>query len=212
MFRGIDDFYKIQKRAVKMAEAYTEIKGLANVLKMCRLKAVDVVIYKDLVRTKLFYHWMDEYNNLLTINRDKSIKVTYNTFSINFKNTDIYYGLSIKNIAKISTHVLCFYGICDFDLECCILLFLGIDGYLRAYLYSLNEWSQVSPLLIGMNNLLEFNDCIENKKMVLYGTEFKKLNSVVLPCAKKAAWLSCMASEEMTELFNKCNYIKDIIT
>jgi hypothetical protein len=98
----------------------------------------------------------------------------------------------------------------DTQDDCCIVTFLGIDGYLRSYLYLYDEWQQVSPLILGVPNLLS----IAKNSDLKYFCKLTKKENCVLPCSGSQSWLSFMpASKDFTELIRQeCNYILPLFT
>src|SRR5271166_4318481 len=124
-------------RQIKLVESYTELAGMEFIIKACRLKPYDYVFKgRD---SKLILHrwWFDEFGNSLMI--DKKVKIIYNDLLLDRKliiSTDLYYGLSLDRVAKMSklVHLV---GGKDEDLyqDCYLLTFLGIDDHLRSYLY-----------------------------------------------------------------------------
>lgn len=151
----INDFYLKINDHINLVESFSQIKNIQILIKSCRLKPKDFYI-KKYDKLILYKDWVDEYNNSICILTNKKINIYFNDLSIdkrNIINTDLYYGLPINKIAKISKCFYISYGK-DEDLDdICIISFLGIDSYLRTYLYLYNEWMQVSPLLIGISNL-----------------------------------------------------------
>jgi hypothetical protein len=87
----------------------------------------------------------------------KDVNIIYNDLSLDRKKiicTDLYYGLPLKKIAKMSKLVHICAGIDEDNFEeTYFLTFLGMDNYLRSYLYMYGEWETVSPLLLGMKLL-----------------------------------------------------------
>lgn len=206
----ISDFYLKINDHINLVESYSQIKGISNLIKSCRLKPKEFYINKY-AKLILYKDWVDEYHNSISILTNKKINICYNDLSIDIRNiinTDLYYGLSLNKIAKISKYFYISYGK-DEDLnDICLISFLGIDSYVRTYLYLYDEWSQVSPLLIGINNL----------ELLLNGlsdVKFKKLtkkenNSI--PCVNSQSWLSCIPvdNEIISSLKVQCNYVVPI--
>lgn len=204
----INDFYLKINDHINLVESFSQIKNIQILIKSCRLKPKDFYI-KKYDKLILYKDWVDEYNNSICILTNKKINIYFNDLSIdkrNIINTDLYYGLPINKIAKISKCFYISYGK-DEDLDdICIISFLGIDSYLRTYLYLYNEWMQVSPLLIGISNL---------KLLLSNFGNFKKLTkkeNISLPCANSQSWLSCIPidNEIISSLKVQCNYVVPI--
>lgn len=176
-------------RHIKLVQSYTEIEGLEFIIKACRLKPYKYVFGgRD---NKLILHdwWFDEFGNSLVLDK-KKIKIIYNDLRLDRKkiiSTDLYYGLSLEQAAKISKLVHLVAGK-DEDLyqDCYLLTFLGIDDHLRSYLYWYGEWQQVSPLIMGMKSLRLLADHIDIK----YFNQIGKKENSAIPCVSGETWLS----------------------
>lgn len=186
---SIERLYATLNRHIKLTQSYTEIEGLAFIIKACRLKPYDYIFGKRNTKLVLIRNWIDEHGNSFTIN-NKKINITYNDLKLDRKRivcTDLYYGLSLENVAKMSKLVYLVAGK-DEDLlqECYLLTFLGIDDHLRSYLYLYGEWQQVSPLIMGMKSLILLAKHLEIKYFHQIG---KKENSA-MPCVDGRSWIS----------------------
>lgn len=194
---------KLEKH-IRLTQSYTEIDGLEFIIKSCRLKPYDYVFEER--NDKLFLHkrWFDEFGNSFTINRYKKIDIVYNDLSLDKKRivcTDLYYGLSLENVAKMSKLVHLVIGK-DEDLyqDCCLLTFLGIDNHLRSYLYWYGEWQQVSPLLMGIKNLGIIAKHLDIKQYV----QVSKKENKAIPCVGGETWLSlCPIPKGFLELLSE---------
>ena len=199
---SLEYLYAKLEKQIKLTEAYSEIKGLAFIIKACRLKPYNYIFHKRDNRIILHRMWFDEYGNSFNINNKKIIDIIYNDLNIDkdkIVNTDIYYGLSLEQVAKMSKLVYIISGK-DEDLfqECLFLTFLGIDDHLRSYIMLYNEWQQVSPLLLGLKNLKYIAEHLDIK----YFQENKE-NSI-LPCIDGQAVLSYVpVSIGFTDLIKK---------
>lgn len=205
---SIDKLYTILDKHVRLTESYTEIKGLANIIKLCRLKPYDYLFGNRSPNLILYKLWVDEFGNSIFIDK-KNISITYNNLNLNKTNcTDIYYGLSLEKIVKISKAVIIFFGKEEED-EFIFLTFLGIDNYFRSYLFEEESFEQVSTLLIGFKNL----KIIEHNLDINYFKELKIKENSPLPCQGQQAWLTCLpASSEFISLISKHNeYIGSLL-
>ena len=173
---------------IKLFSSYLDKPYYCNIIKFCRLIPYDFNI-KDYKKIKLFNKWQDEYGNSLNIEKNKKIKIIYNDLSIKkiFK-TDIYQGLCLEKIFKISK--LLFVLIAkdeDFNKDFIIISLLGIDNYLRTYVYYLEEWSQASSLILGEELLLNIFNNLDLK----YFKELK-IKKIHIPCQNPKAWITCI--------------------
>lgn len=185
----IDLFYNELEKHVLLVEAYTEIKDLALTIKACRLKPYGYFFEQKTAKIILYKWWFDEFNNSLKIN-NKNINIVYNDLSLNSENiicTDLYAGLSVEKVAKLSKLV---YIACgkdeDLQQDYCHMTFLGIDNYFRSYTYIYGEWQKVSPLVLGIDkliNIIKHNDINYFKKLM-------PQENKIHPCPTVEEWLS----------------------
>src|SRR5271166_3032682 len=95
---------KIEK-SIRLVQSYTEIPYLGALIRACRLKPYDYVFGNRTETTLLHRCWFDEYGNSLNITRHKKIKLMYGDLHIDrnkIVSTDLYYGLSMDRITKMS--------------------------------------------------------------------------------------------------------------
>lgn len=193
---SLDKFYTHIDRCILLAQAYTEIKNLFFIIKACRLKPFDYVFGRE-DKFVLFRRWFDEFGNSLDISTNKRIKITYNDLSLDRSkiiSTDLYYGLSLERIAKISKLSYIFLGKDEDTYQDCILLaFLGIDNYLRVFVLEDDDWRQVSPLILGMTNL----KFIGGNRDIHYFREHSIKENAPIPCLAPEAWLTFMPANRV---------------
>ncbi len=189
---------------IRLAASYTDMPELDFIIRSCRLKPYDYVFDNRTEKIVLYKWWFDEYGNSLELINSKRIQITYNDLRIDRKrlvNTDLYYGLSLDRIVKMSKLVHLVSGK-DEDIyqDCCITNFLGIDGHLRSYLYWYEEWQQVSPLIIGIKSLKTIANHIDVKHYHQLGNK----ENYAIPCISGSAWLSYLpASSAFVSDLNK---------
>jgi hypothetical protein len=200
---SLDAFYNKFDKHILLAQGYTEIKELSFIIKSCRFKPYDGDIIKN---TKLILHreWIDEFGNSFSISDKKKLQIKFNDLSLNHNKiicTDLYNGLSIEKIIKISKLAYIFAGK-DEDLleDCCIIALLGIDNYLRVYSYIYGEWKQIAPILLGFNNLKS----IWKYMAVTNFLELKIKDDMPIPCVSAQAWITYMpASDKFLQMLDK---------
>jgi hypothetical protein len=209
---SIDFFYAQIDSAVTLTESYTEIEGLAFIIKACRLKPYDYVFGKKSNNLTLHRWWFDEFGNSLKIIKPYRVKIINNDLHLDRKRivcTDLYHNLDLNKVIKMSKLVYIAFGK-DEDLyqDCCLLSFLGLDNYLRSYLYLYGEWQQVSPLLMGMGHLKFLATHADIKHHLKLGPK----EGTPLPCASGQAWLSSLpASSDLLATWNKeCEALQTI--
>lgn len=189
---------------IRLAASYTDMPELEFIIKTCRLKPYDYIFSDRSEKIVLYKWWFDEFGNSLELINSKNIQLTHNDLRLDRKRlvtTDLYYGLSLDRIVKMSKLVHFVSGK-DEDVyqDCCIANFLGIDDHLRSYLYWYGEWQQVSPLLTGMKSLKTIANHVDVKHYHQLGN---KENSAI-PCVSAAAWLSYLpASSAFVSDLNK---------
>lgn len=197
---SLDTFYSEIDKLILLVQAYTEIDELSFIIKACRLKPYPL---KKNYKLTLHDCWFDEYGNSFKITKNKKINIIYNDLSIkpNDCSTDLYYGLSIKKVTKISKLLyLCAGKDEDLNEDCFILTFLGIDNYLRSYMFLYGEWKQISPLLLGFKNLKNIGKNTDVKHFI----ELKNKENMPIPCNSSQAWLTFMPpSEEFLSILGK---------
>lgn len=183
--KNIDKLYK----QILLAQGYTEIPELALIFKSCRLKPYSIVFENAPTKIELHRWWIDEFGNSVKIVK-KKIEIIYNDLLLDGKkiiSTDLYYGLSVDKIVKISKLAHIF--IAD---DYVIITLLGIDNYLRSYLNFENEVIQVSPLLLGLENLKLI---FKNSDIKYFMGLPKKENT--LPCKEYSSWLTSVPANNI---------------
>lgn len=208
---SIERLYAKLDKHLLLTEAYTEINGLSFVIKACRLKPVDFVFKTRSTKLMLHRWWFDEFGNSFKIIKNKRIKFIFNDLKLNRNKivcTDLYNGLDITHIIKMSKIISIYSGL-DEDLSqpCCLLAFLGIDNRLRSYLYLYGEWAQVSPLLIGLQ---ELKNIAKYRDIKFF--KFEENKKIPLPCANGKSWISCLPPSDLflSSLDKHCELIRKL--
>lgn len=197
---SIDSFYIDINDHVNLVESYTEINNIATIIKACRLKPHDYLFKQKTSKIKLFKWWIDEFNNSLYLNKD--IEIVYNDLKSNKTiSTDLYYGLSINKIVAISSLAyICAGKDEDTYEDFAIITFLGLDDYLRSYMFMYGEWTQVSPLLIGIDNLQNLFKGVGTS----YFQKLKNKKNSGMPCEEIETWLTSLpVSDDFITDLNK---------
>lgn len=187
---SIEWLHAKQDKQIRLVASYTDMPELEFIIKSCRLKPYDYIFSDRSEKIVLYKWWFDEFGNSLELINSKKIQITCGDLRLDRKrlvSTDLYYGLSMDRIVKMSKLVHLIHGK-DEDLyeDCCSMTFLGIDDHLRSYLYWFGEWQQISPLIIGMKSLKTIASHVDVKHYHELGN---KENSAI-PCASGTAWLS----------------------
>jgi hypothetical protein len=200
-------------KQIKLVQSYTEIDSMEFIIKACRLKPYHYVFEKRDHRIILHDWWFDEFGNSLIIGKKKKVRIIYNDLRLDRKrivSTDLYYGLSLDAVAKMSKLVHLVAGK-DEDLyeDCYLLTFLGLDDHLRSYLYWYGEWQQVSPLLMGMKSLQLLVDHLDIK----YFNQIGKKENSAIPCISGESWLSYLPPSAgfLSEINKKSEIVSNIL-
>lgn len=186
--QNLDKLYIQLDRHIRLVEAHLEIKGLSSVIKAIRLKPYSYFFTEKTDKLVLFNKWFDEFGNTLEINK-KKIYIKYNDLSLDHNkiiSTDLYYGLAINQIVKMSKLAYLIVGK-DEDLyqDCYVLTLLGIDNYLRTYVYMYDQWNQVASLLLEIETLIT----IMHNSDITYFRELDNKEKLPVPCVPTKTWL-----------------------
>lgn len=186
---NLKSFYDKIIRNLKVALGYTEIDGLDFIIRASRLKPFDY--FFNNLRQKVVLHrtWFDEFGNTFNINKNKNIEIIKGDtrlINYNIPCTDLYYGLSLDKIFKISSLVQIIVGKFE-ENEYYFLNFLGIDNYFRTFIIYKDQIIKISPLELGFDNL---HQMYENRKIRYFlKCKLKKINFPD-PCEKAESWIS----------------------
>ena len=188
---SLDTLYTQLNKHMLLAQSYTEIPELFFLLKGCRLKPYDYIFGKRTQQTILFKSWFDEFGNSLEI-KDKKLNIITHDLKLDASkiiSTDLYYGLSLEQVVKISKLIYICAGL-DEDLqeETFFVTLLGLDNYLRSYLYLYGEWQQVSSLLLGIKNL----KILARHTDIKYFRTLSNKENYPIPCLQAQEWLSML--------------------
>ena len=197
---SIERLHHILDKQIKLAQAYNEISYLEFIIRSCRLKPFVYMFNRRPHKILLYSEWMDEFGNMLVIDK-KKLGIIYNNIRLTpnkIVSTDLYFGLSLDKIVKMSklAHLVAGKDE-DLNQDCYLLTFLGLDDHWRSYLYLYSEWTQVSPLILGIKNLKLLYGNIKIK----YYNDVEIKNDCMVPCKNPEAWLSYLpASEGFVEM------------
>lgn len=201
--KNLDTLYIKLHKQMLLAQSYCEVPELVFIIKGCRLKPYEHV-FEGNRKLVLYRWWFDEFGNSFKITEKKKLNITYNDLSLDREKvvcTDLYYGLSLDKIAKISKLAyICAGHDEDTYQESYFITFLGIDNYLRSYMYLYGEWQTVSPLLLGIKNL----KLLARNNDVKYFRHFSNSKTLPIPCVSSEAWITSLPlSANLRTDFNK---------
>jgi hypothetical protein len=208
---NIERLHSNWEKLIKLATSYIEIPEMSFIIQSCRLKPFDLVLGKNknkrVVSVILHRHWFDEFGNSLMLKWGKKIEIVYNDLSVpktQIVSTDLYRGLSIENIVKISTCLHLIVGK-DEDLQqpCYLMTLYGIDQYLRSFIFWHGKWQQVSPLWLGLDSLIELEDLRKDT----WGQYQTLKNLPPLPCTQLRGWLGYVGDmDDWLQMLEKEGY------
>lgn len=210
---SLDLIHNSLSKQILLAQSYTEVPELAFIIKACRLKPYDYVLKTKSRKLVLYRWWFDEFGNSLCFPTGKKLQIIYGDLQLDPEQivcTDLYCGLSIDKIAKISKLV---YLQAGKDIEqhqdCCVLTFLGMDNYLRSYTYLHGEWGRVSPLTLGLKTLRLLGHNLDTK----YFRQLGNKDNIPIPCITSQEWISFVPlSPIFQKLVNhQCEYLRGIL-
>ena len=189
---SIERLYAQLNKHILLVQSYTEVNEMFFIIKACRLKPYSFIFQDRDIKLVLHRYWVDEFGNSLRIIKNKRIKITYNDLTLDKSQivcTDLYYGLSIDKIAKMSK-LMFFCSMKEEETyqEQSFITFLGLDNFLRTYVNLDGEWLQVSSLCLGIKVLKNITRNMDLK----YFQELIGKENAPLPCASSRAWLSFM--------------------
>jgi|SRR6185436_10341190 len=195
---SLEKFYLQIHKAIVLAAAFTEIPELVFIIKSCRLKPLELFgEQRKKYNLKLYKEWFDEFGNSLNIVKNKRIKIIYNDLKIRnngiLTSTDLYFGLSIDKILSFSKIAHFIIGINEDTKKTYIMVtFLGVDNYLRSYIYDDSKWNNNSPLLLGLKRLKR----IYNYLNIKYFHELSNKENFMTPCNSVTEWICCLPLTE----------------
>jgi len=216
----IERFHIQLEAYINLAAKFVEKPEVAFMIRSCRMKPKAMMtsgrkIAEELKTLTLQKEWFDEWGNSVAIQKNS---LPANRVGFNFEDltierddlssSDIYFGLSLENVKKVSRVVMVSVGIDEDFLEpCCLLSFLGLDGFLRSHLLFCGEWNQVSPLYMGEQGfrvLFKTLQKIDDGEGVVFKIQQGKEKSLPTPCFRADQWISCLpVSKEFLETLKK---------
>lgn len=146
----------------------TKLKNLAitvmadqvftDMLNFCNLEP-DIIKYKY----KFVPNWSDHFGYTVSFENKKDPKILFTRIDKNL-NTDLYSGLNLNQILKI-TDKICIVKGNDSVLNKNITIYvcLCVDNKIRSFIDYNDKIEKISPLIIGYKNLYEF---IKNKNTI----------------------------------------------
>ena len=173
---------------LKAIAAHCENKNASKILKMCRFRTYPTLNPKRMHRS-IYRYWVDDYCNTIKI-ANKRLNIKYNDLDIDkskIHNTDLYAGLNIKDCAKISKLSFIFQGSeIDLNTDHYIVSFLGLDNYLRTYVYIYGEWQTYPSIYLGVNIL---NFIISNLDIQTF-KEIKYTKPIIYKCNNQKSYVA----------------------
>ena len=209
---NIESIHATLDRHIRLIAAYSEMPELNFIIRSARLKPYHF-LKKYNPKLKLYDWWIDEYGNSLTISKNKKIEITLNDLRIDRSSltcTDLYQHIGIDKVVRISKLLYYSKGIEeDFNSECISLNFLGIDNFLRNYIYIYDKWEQYSSLVLGSDTLKN----IANNQDIKIFTKLKSKISAPYTCTDTESWIGLLpATKEFVGLIREKNdFLIDVL-
>lgn len=202
---NIERFYDTFEKHVILTSAYTDKKHLGSILMMCRMKPYDIIFGSFTKKVILYRRWIDEYGNSLKIQKDKKVMVRLNDLTIDkskITQTDLYGQVSMEQTARISKLVYFLNGR-DEDQhgQHTVLSFLGIDNFLRTFVFIFGEWRRYPSIFLGMQALTD----IATNSDVKYYKELKGKKAIIYPCDVQKSWISYWPCKDFVSILRDQN-------
>lgn len=142
-------------------EAFFEIKNLKKIIEYC-----DLYITHKKNKYLPAKKWNDAFHNQVILSKQNfQVNEFVTDQENNFISYDLYIGLDLNEILKITKTVMLVIGITEFNNINCYLNCLCFDKKIRSYYLNDNEWMKVSPLHLGYELL---NELIINEDTITY--------------------------------------------
>lgn len=184
---NLTEFYSKIEKDIRLIAAYVQLKQVKQIIPFCRLKPYQSVYQKHSHMTKLHKQWVDEYGNLV-IFKQKKMDVVRNDVALNKAIiSDFYQGLSVDKISLISKLALIEVAKDDVSLQdYFVVSLLGIDNYLRTFVYLMGEWQYYPSCYLNFEVL---RDIVTFSKM---NNNFVQLNhtNVIYPTVFSKSWIT----------------------
>ena len=196
---SIEHIHSKLDKQIRLVSSYTEIKSLDFIIRSCRLRPNKFSLKKNFLVLEKW--WRDEFQNSLIINKSPSI--IFNDLRLKpTVITDLYFGLSINNVTKISKLLCLIIGKDTENIQYFLVSFLGLDNHFRTYLIIDGECQPISPLTMG----LELLEIIDNHKGMTSYIKIDNLKHSIISCESEEVWLSYLpANGKFIELIKE-NY------
>lgn len=191
----VEEYYERIKPEVNLVGSFLNDPEIVEIILKCRLKPYG---YNTRFNRKLFLrkHWVDEFGNSLILD-GKKIKIVENNLEVDMdevKQSDLYFGLPLSKICKISKLMHLSIGTDeDFLEDCAVLTLLGIDDCFRTFCLYNGEVRRYSPLSIGLNNLRKL---LRNMDVKIFNN-LKNEGRVIYPCSKWSEWIVRLPINEL---------------
>lgn len=196
---------------INLAGKFVENEILPFILKSCRMKPRKMVENKTAFSQRknltLQKEWIDEWGNSLKLEKNKNvqkrIEIVIDDLSLNLEDlscTDLFFGLSMEKVQKMSQWVMIHAGIDEDFLEPCFFFnFLGLDGFFRSFVFFGGEWKKVSALMMGesgFRNFTRVREKIEKGESSFFQIHQAPEKSMPVPCVRVDQWLSSLPVQE----------------
>jgi hypothetical protein len=188
---------KLEKQIKLVAEHCHQRKLLTWAIPACRLRPIEFYTKEWNWNLNFYRWWVDEWGNSLKVLGARELRIVpYDTElrKVRLTSSDLYEQLSAAQLLRISRKLLILTGKEeDLQTDHYLLVFYGLDGYLRAHSYLHGEWQIVPPLLLGKPIWQKIFEGLEQEDQEMQYGEM-----VLFPCTQQKVWLiSCPLNKEI---------------
>lgn len=196
----LENLYSRINGHILLIGSYIQNPTITSIIRSCRLKPYSIFKGEFKAGTRFENHWVDEFGNSLKFNGTNPHILVGDTEIVSSTkiSTDLFFGNSINKTIENSKFIFIANGKYISE-DIYILALYGQDEYFRTFIYN-REWFRISPLLLGINTLLELYKHID----ILRLTEIdkKRLDFVLNFEIDKCMAASSSLKKDMVSKFN----------
>lgn len=209
---NLENVYTQLDDHIKLVASYTEKKYVDPIIRMCRLKPLEIVNNNkwrsELKNLKLYRKWIDEFGLQITVTKKKSILISKNTDKNKIICTDLYGCLPLDKSIKMAKILYLLIGKDSKYRNHAIIAGIGLDGYLRAWMLKKEIWQQISSLELGIKVL----KIIAENTDIKYYKELKYKKPVIILCQDQRSWISFWPlHKDFLEQIKQYDFVYDVL-
>ena len=203
----IETFYDKIRLSLVDAKVHAKIDNMPAIIRACRLKPDEVFRKGFAFKRMLYKKWYDEFCNSIHI--DNGVKLTIGDLAAHKCCTDLFYGNSIKTIAKNSKSALFATGTDVAGNGFYLISFYGIDEYIRTFILDKYTWVRASPLMMGIKTLEIFLANVD--KVRIKELDKNELDFVISFNINKCITTGWPTKQDIVSCFDNKEIIRSII-